>query len=173
MSGLSLKKILWGLLALLIPSAIAMRHIDAGLRNSTTPNGIVSFEFCAYTDTCQAALTAWGAAGQKLAMLSLGLDYLFMLLYPAFICVCLLLLARQLTPQLKQITVCSAWLVLAAGAADAIENYGLIQLVLNPQEAYYGWLAALFASIKFSILGITIPWLIIASLLAMHRRKTG
>lgn len=173
MSGLSLKQLFYGLLALLIPSAIAMRLVDAGLRNNATPNGIVSFEFCAYTDSCQAALKAWGAAGQNLAMLSLGLDYLFMLLYPAFICVCLLLLARQFSARLKQVTVCAAWLALAAGAADVIENYGLIQLVLNPQEAFYGWLAAVFATIKFSILGITIPWLIIAIVLAMHRRKTG
>jgi len=173
MSGLSLKKLFCGLLALLIPCSIAMWHIDAGLRNTTTPNGIVSFEFCAYTDSCHAALMAWGAEGQSLAMLSLGLDYLFMLLYPGFICVCLLLLARQLTPRLKQVTTFAAWIALAAGVADAIENYALIQIVLNQTDTYYGWLAALFATIKFSILGITLPWLIVAIALAMRGRKAS
>jgi len=152
---------------------MAMRTIDAGLRNSITPNGMVSFEFCAFTDTCHAALTAWGATGQRLAMLSLGLDYHFMLLYPAFICVCLLLLARQFKARLKQVSVCLAWFALAAGAADAIENYALIQLVLHPQTAFYGWWAACFASIKFSILALTLLWLITSMALVMQRRKTG
>ncbi len=173
MHGLSLKQVFWLLLALLLPCTWAMGQIDLGLRNATSPNGIVSFEFCAYSASCMDTLTAWGAEGQRYAMLSLGLDFLFMLLYPGFIAVCLLLTAAHLSPRLKQVTVFAAWLTVAMWLADAIETYSLTQIVLRQSDALYGPLAAAFASIKFSILGISVFWLLCAILCVVLKPKTS
>lgn len=148
-----------------------MWQIDIGLRNDTSPDGIVSFELCAFTASCIATLAAWGAAGQSLAMLSLGLDFLFMLLYCGFIGVALMLTAEHLSLRLKQATVFVAWLTLAMWLADAIETYSLIQIVLRQSDAIYGPLAAGFASLKFSILGLCVAWLLVAILCAALKGK--
>ncbi len=171
MRGLSLKQIFWGLLALLIPCAFVMLQIDYGLRNATTPNGIVSFELCAYTSSCNAALATWGASGQILAMLSLGFDYIFMVLYPSFICVGLLLSAQHLSATSKKATIFAAWFSLVAGLADAVETYALIQIVLNQSGSFYGELAAVFATIKFTILGVTVVWLVATTILYLFNRR--
>ena len=65
------------MLALVTLGALAL--IDLHLRNAVSPQGIVSFELCAYTGSCRAIVEAWGPSGQVWAALSLGLDYLFML----------------------------------------------------------------------------------------------
>jgi hypothetical protein len=144
-----------------------MGQIDLGLRNATSPDGIVSFEFCAYNASCMDTLTAWGAEGQRYAMFSLGLDFLFMLLYPGFIAVCLLLTAPHLSPRLKQVTLFAASLTVAMWLADVIETYSLTQIVLRQSDELFGPLAAAFATAKFSILGITVLWLLVAGICAV------
>lgn len=173
MPGLSLKQLFWLILAFLLPCAFAMSQIDLGLKNATSPNGIVSFEFCAYSRSCMDMLAAWGAEGQRYAMLSVGLDFLFMLLYSGFIAVCLLLTAQHLSPRLKQVSLFAAWLALGMWLADAIETYSLAQIVLLQSDDFYGPLAATFACIKFSILGITVLWLVSALLCIALKPKVG
>lgn len=164
MSKLMLKRTFWAFLVLTLLTSMAMLVIDNGLKSATSPNGIISFEFCGFTASCDAALLEWGVKGQALAMLSLGLDYLFMILYPGLLCLGLLLLAPRVPRGLYRMTVIAACLCPAISLADAAENYALIQIILNGSGSTYGLLASTFATIKFVILGVTLAWLLFTSM---------
>jgi hypothetical protein len=155
-----LKKAFWLLLALFVLTTLALGLIDSGLRTSATPGGIVSFEFCAFTGSCETALEQWGSRGQALAMLSLGIDYVYLLVYPGLIAVGLLLVTARLGPELVRRTRLAAWSCTLISLADAMENYALIQLVLNAPASGYGLWAGSFATLKFALLGLTLSWLL-------------
>jgi FtsH-binding integral membrane protein len=160
-----LKTLFWISLLLMLATLGALIAIDLHLRNAVSPQGIVSFELCAYTSSCRAIVEAWGPGGQVWAALSLGVDYLFMFLYPATIFLGLTLAVVHVPERLSKFTRGAAWAVWGAGAADAAENYCLAQMLLNPSPGAYAWPAALFATIKFIVLGVTLGWL-----LAMYLR---
>lgn len=159
-----LKRTLWLFFSLFVLTSIALTIIDLELRNGTTPYGIVSFELCAYTSSCDNALIQWGAKGRALAMLSLGIDYLFLILYPGLIFIGLLLVAPRVPRNLFRFTIFVAWSCLVISLADAIENYALIQIILSESGIRYGLLGGIFATIKFVLLGITLLWLLFATL---------
>jgi len=152
------KKLCWLGLVLTLATLGALIAIDLHLRNTVSPQGIVSFELCAYTGSCRAIVEAWGPVGQIWAALSLGLDYLFMFLYPVTIFLALALVVVHVPERLKMLTTGAALAVWGAGAADALENYCLAQMLVNPAADGYAWPAALFATIKFVVLGVTMGW---------------
>jgi hypothetical protein len=152
------KKLCWISVLLMLATLGALIAIDLNLRNPVSPQGIVSFELCAYTGSCRAIVEAWGPVGQVWAALSLGLDYLFMLLYPATIFLALALVVVHVPERLKMLTTGAALAVWGAGAADALENYCLAQMLVNPAAGGYAWPAAIFATIKFIVLGATLGW---------------
>lgn len=159
-----LKLLLWVLLALSLPVLAALALIDeSGLKVPSAPLGTISFEFCGFTSSCNLILGEWGVEGQRLQLLSLGLDYLFMALYPAIICLSLLLVSAHLPVALKTVTAMLAWLALGAGIADAGENYFLIQVILKQSGIPYGEWAGQFAAVKFGIIGLTLSWFIVMS----------
>lgn len=168
-----LKRLLWVLLALCLPTLLALARIDdSGLKVASAPLGTISFELCNFSSSCDTILREWGEKGQQLEMLSLGLDYLFMVLYSAIICVGLLLTASLVPSSLKSITVALAWIALAAGFADAGENYSLIQVILAGSGQPYGELAGMFSATKFAIIGLTLSWLLFTSIVyALFQRK--
>jgi len=148
----------WISLALTLGTFGALAAIDVHLRNVVSPQGIVSFELCAYTGSCRAIVDAWGPVGQVWAALSLGVDYLFMFLYPATIFLGLTLVAEHVPDRLQAFTRVAAWAVWGAGAADALENYCLAQMLVSPAADGYAWPAAMFATVKFIVLGVTLAW---------------
>ena len=151
-------------LALALVSFAALAAIDLSLRNPASPNGIVSFELCAYSGSCHDIIAHWDPTARLMAALSLGIDYLFMVAYPAAICCGLLLVASSVPASLEPLTTRAAWAIWIAGAADALENYCLARLLLVPDAQQYAWPAAMFATIKFSVLGVVLAWLGYASL---------
>ena len=163
------KRLCWLSLVLMLATLGALIAIDLHLRNPVSPNGIVSFELCAYSGSCRAIVEAWGPVGQVWAGLSLGLDYLFMFLYAVTIFLGLLLVVVHVPERLKMFTSGAALAVWGAGAADALENYCLTQMLVNPAADGYAWPASILATIKFVVLGVTLGWLLIMSLRFGHR----
>lgn len=165
-----LKAIFWMLLALTLVSLGALGVIDQDLKTAASPIGIISFELCAYSHSCAAILQSWSSHAKLMAVLSLGLDYLFMALYPATIFAGLLLVSTRVPTPFRQFTVWSAWLAWVAGIADAFENYFLAQMVLKDSVQGLAWLATISATVKFAFLGYTLAWLIFSSLLVGFRK---
>jgi len=145
-------------LVLMLATLGALITIDLHLRNPVSPQGIVSFELCAYAGSCRAIVEAWGPGGLVWAGLSLGLDYLFMFLYAVTIFLGLWLVVVHVPERLKKITFGAALAVWGAGAADALENYCLTQMLVGPAADGYAWPASILATIKFVVLGVTLGW---------------
>lgn len=162
MNRSTLKQIFWALLILALVSLGALGLIDEGIKTRSAPLGIVSFELCAYSHACGDILQSWNPLAKQLAMLSLGVDYLFMALYPATIFVGLLLVSSLVPARFRQFTVWSAWWAWVAGFADAFENYFLAQMVLTQSVDGLAWPAALAATLKFAVVGHTLVWLMVA-----------
>jgi hypothetical protein len=145
-------------LVLALVTLAALVLIDRHLQNEVSPRGIVSFELCAYTSACRAIVEAWGPAERVWAALSLGLDYLFMLLYAGAIFLGLRVAAAGLPERLAAATRRVAWSAWGAAGMDALENYCLAQVLVSPAAGGYAWPAAIFATIKFIVLGATLGW---------------
>ncbi|OHC27166.1 MAG: hypothetical protein A2Y50_14025 [Pseudomonadales bacterium RIFCSPLOWO2_12_59_9] len=166
MDDLSGKHFAWlwrGFLLLFVPVLVAMRWIDSGLQTSSAAHGIVSFEFCAFSASCAAQLQDWGARGQQLAMLSLGLDYLFIPLYAGLLWLALMGVAPLQPRKWQPLTRLMAYFALLAGLADTLENYALIQLLLNQSIEPFGRVAALCASLKFALLTLSFSGLLVGA----------
>ena len=159
-----IKIIFWVLLTLTVVTLAGLGLIDTHLKSLFAPLGIISFEVCAYSSSCAAILESWSAHSQLMAALSLGLDYLFMTLYPAVIFVGLLLMLPYVPHNLKTFTYCNAWLSWVAGIADAIENYHLSQMLLTSKVEAHAWPAAIAATIKFVFLTYVLTWLLVCYL---------
>jgi len=142
----------WLSLAMATASLAALGLIDTHLKNSASPLGIVSFELCAYQASCDAITSSWQGAQKSMAAMSLGLDYLFMLAYPATIFFGLNLCAPGLPGPLQRLAMLLAWGIWMAGAADAIENYHLFQMLVGHAAADHGWAATAAATVKFALL---------------------
>jgi len=168
-----MKRLLLVLLGLFVLTLIAIGVVDLELRTPVSPMGIISFEFCGFTSTCEEILSQWGTEGQKLAMFSLGIDYLYMVLYPSVICVGLLLVAAKVPARINNITRGLAWVALCAGVADAFENYFLIRILLSGTGETSGFLAGAFATTKFFVFGVTVSWLLFTVLVYGLRRKNA
>jgi hypothetical protein len=148
------------LLVLTAATLVALAVIDSGLKVPSSPLGIMSFEFCGFSGSCAATLAAWGEPGRQLAMLSLGLDYLFLLLYPGLICLALLLLLPRLPARQARMATLSARLAWLIALADAVENFFLVQVIRSGGAGAHGDIAAIFASLKFLVLFLTLAALL-------------
>jgi hypothetical protein len=164
----------WISLVLTLATLAPLVLIDQHLRSPASPLGIVAFEVCAYAGSCRAIVERWGPGGQVWAALSLGVDYLFMFLYPATIFLGLLRVAERVPGRLKTFTRGAAWAVWGAGAADAAENYCLARMLVGAEAGGYAWPAAAFATIKFVVLGFTLAWwLVTYARCALSRWRDG
>lgn len=158
MSRSLLTRLFWITLTLTCLVMVELAIIDSHIKTPAAPLGIVSFEFCGFTHSCGAMLNTWDTKQQQWVMLSLGLDYLFMLLYPATFFLALLLLASKITGPLKVLTIILAWLSWGAGLFDAIENTFLIDMLLNHSDL--GLFAAVAATLKFTIVVLALLWVL-------------
>lgn len=153
---MTFKRSFWILTALFVPTLIALVRIDSELHAVHAPHGIVSFEFCGLTQSCPTILNEWGAEGREWAMLSLGLDFLFMLSYAAILWTGLMWASASLSSQARARVGWIAAGAIVAGLADAAENYLLIKIVMGGEVSIHGELAATFASLKFALVLIAL-----------------
>ena len=154
-SPLSATLLRWLLLPLLVV-VVAMLWVGSPLNGPAAPLGIVSLEFCALTSRCEAILRGWDDRQHAMAMLGLGLDYLFIALYATVIACALLVAADGQSARLQALARVLAWLMALAGLADAVENVGLIRLLLSGVADTLTLIAAVCATAKFAVLGVAL-----------------
>jgi len=154
--------------AILAPLTVAvMLALDAigrPLVTEVAPLGIVSFEFAGDVATATRMLEGWGEAGRVRAGLSLGLDYLFLVLYASAIGLGCLLVARAMGPAL-------AWGQIGAALLDAVENFALIRLLLGSDNAVWPTLAWGCAAVKFALVGAGLAAVLLGLPFALLRRR--
>jgi hypothetical protein len=139
-----------------------MKTLDVPLKNEVAPKGIVSFELAGSLQNSIDVLNSWDANAKLYAGLSLGFDYLFMLMYSLLLFVLIKYVTSKFTK--KSVVKFGNFLAIAmllAGIFDAIENYSLIQLYLGNLEQIFSTVAYYSANLKFSLIGIGLLYIII------------
>ena len=160
------KKAFFILTLLTLAVMTALTLLGGPLKTEQAPLGIVSFEFSKTLPQAQQMLDSWGSDGQVYAALNLGLDYVFLVLYPCSIALGGALLSDAL--KLRQSFLSGAgallsWLQFGAGASDAVENAALITVLLGSQQPAWPELAWWCAGIKFTIVGIGLGYVMIGA----------
>lgn len=171
---LNRKQILIVITILLFLTMLAMSLLDRNLQNDVTPYGMLSFEFSKTLSNAEKALSAWGNIGKTSAAISLGLDYLFIVLYVILGFFWLQITAERLSLTHKNLSKFLSWLSLAmpfAGILDTAENFGLIALLLGIQIEHWAQLAFWCALAKFIMIAICLLALILG-LLSLRNSKS-
>ena len=142
---------------------IAMSLVDRNLKTNSAPRGIVSFELAGNLDKGQQILESWNTQGKMYAALSLGLDYLFLIVYAVFISLSCVRLARRLKSRLPYAATWGmviGWAQFMAAMLDTIENYALIKLTFGYQHASWPLIARWCAMVKFGIVGVGLTYIV-------------
>jgi hypothetical protein len=153
-------------LALLVSTLVVLagvRAVGGPLRTEAAPQGIVSFEFAGTLAEAHRMMASWGASGRVYAGLSLGLDYLFLVLYGltlALACVRTGRVFAARAPRLHRLGEALAWGVLLAAALDAVENYALIRVLLGASSDAWAAVAYGAALPKFILLAAALLYLL-------------
>ncbi|GEM_PF-1388187 len=163
------------LLPLLIICIIIMKYFDAFLVNSVCKNGIVSFELAKELEISIAILDSWNGQSKIAASLSMGFDFLFLIVYSSFIALLIYKLNERLWNNKSFYAVGNLliWAVFLAAFFDAIENLALIKLLLGDLQQHWSTIAFYFAVLKFAIIIICFIYILVNLGLFLFRRVTS
>ena len=167
------KRITIILLMLLLISMSVMLYLDSFLINETSPNGIVSFELAKELSKSSEIINSWNATAKSAAGLSMGFDFLFLIIYASFISWFVYLITDRLFIKSKNIFLKKVLIFLPFIAAffDVLENIALIKLLLGDLQQIWSSLAYYFAVIKFGLLIVAISYVLVGGLFSILRRK--
>ena len=162
------KRAFLGVFVFTLAAMMSMNIIGNPLLNETAPQGIVSFEFAGTLDAAHRMMESWGEKGLISAGLSLGFDYLFLVVYALCIALGCVLVARAMQNRVKilfPVGALLAWAQFLAAILDAIENYALIRVLLGSQADLWPALARFCAGPKFLLVSAGLLYIIIGLIL--------
>jgi len=162
------KRAFLGVFVFTLAAMMCMNIIGHPLINEIAPQGIVSFEFAGTFDAAHRMMESWGPKGLISAGLSLGFDYLFLVVYSLCIALGCVLVARAMQHRVKslvKIGALLAWAQFLAAFLDAIENYALIRILLGANADLWPSLARLCAGPKFTIVTAGLLYIILGLVL--------
>lgn len=150
----------------------AMRYFDAPLKNNICTSGIVSFELANDLETSIAILTSWDIVSKTSAGMSMGLDFLFIIVYSLFISILIHLVNEKLWKDSKIyfIGILLIYCIFLAAFFDIIENIALIKLLLGDLKQKWSSIAYYFAIVKFTLLAIGILFILISSVYLLFKK---
>ena len=171
-----LARILW---IILIIAAVAMYFIDIPLETKKAPLGIVSLELqkipLLKTQGTLTTLFSWSEAQRLQAAFSLGVDYLYIVLYTATLSLACTLAARRFFYNgfcvSARVGVILSWAVLLMALFDSLENYFLLSVLtcfdavfvtVSEQLPVFVVAANRFAAMKFVLLGLVFLYLLVS-----------
>ena len=151
------------LLTLLIVNIIAIRIFEAPLKNEVCKGGIVSFELAKDLDKTVKILDSWDVNAKINMSLSLGFDFLFIMVYSSFIALLIFNVNTTLWEKRTFYKVGNLLigLIFIAALFDIVENIALIKLLNGSLEQIWSSVAFYFASAKFTIILISIAYLLV------------
>ncbi len=125
------------------------------------PYSIIDLEFASTAARLGEMVGAWGQAGVDAARRSLALDFAFIPCYVLAFSGLALIVTRAVSAAWQRIGLTVIWLPVIAGLLDVIENVALLNSL---PSAGAGWLlvASISAGLKFSLLGVTLLYIIAA-----------
>lgn len=156
--------------------SLLLAVLDAPLAHAGAPHGIVSFELAGSRDAAAAVLAGWDDAERVRAGLALGLDAVYLLVYPAWLALAVGGLAARLSRGAGSGVASAArragvragpvlaWAVLLAAPLDAVENAALAVQLLHGAGAAAARLAAACAAPKFALVAAAAAYVLAAGL---------
>jgi len=166
------KSIFWILLLLLLISIAIMRYLDSFLITLSSPNGIVSFELAKESNVSAEIINSWTETAKAAAGLSLGFDFLFLLIYASFISLLIIRINESFfyNENFKIIEKVMVTLPFLAAFFDIIENVALIKLLLGDIQNKWSLIASYSAMIKFGLLFILIVYILLGSVILIVKK---
>lgn len=163
------------LLVLTLGVMAGLRLSDVPLHTEEAPFGILSFEFPRDVAEARRMIASWSPSARINAGFSLGFDYLFMVLYPLAIALgCVLVTGAGFRgARVRALGTVMAWLPLAAGLLDAVENLALIKLLFGSTSEVWPVVARWCAGPKFALVGVSLLFLLVGTGMVVKRRLLG
>lgn len=143
-----------------------MNVTNRPLITDISPSGILSFEFAGNLTGAQRMVETWGSSGRIRAGLSLGLDYLFLVVCSCSIAMGCVLVIRSFDPSSRLLIASGAtlaWAQVGAALLDAIENCALIRILLGTQQEMWPVVAKWCAAPKFIVVVVVYIFLLVQS----------
>jgi hypothetical protein len=159
-------KVLITLILLTLIFMIVMNWISKPLSNPVAPSGIISYELAGNVDTVQTILASWDVEARLIASFSLGLDYLFLVLYSTTIGMGCIWASGAFSGGhsfLRSTGVLLAWGQWFAALMDGVENAALFKLLLGDIQAPWPQIATICAIIKFAMIALGLTYVILVS----------
>ncbi len=154
--------------------AIVLVILGGDLKTTDAPGGIICFELAGDLATAEQIISSWGDTGRTLAAFHLGIDYLFLVLYPLAISLGCSLIVVRLAPGFRPWVLVGGWLAwaqLLAGLLDFVENWALISLLFEEKAAWLPVIAFWCAAIKFALVGAGLCYLACSLVIVLLARK--
>ncbi|MDP3360194.1 MAG: hypothetical protein Q8S41_12695 [Lutibacter sp.] len=167
------KKLTIILLVSLIIMFLTMRYFDAPLKNTEAPSGIISFEFAKELSKSEAILNSWNTLAKTSAGMSMGFDFLFLIIYALFFALLIHKINERLWKGLKihTVGVLLIWCIFLAAFFDMVENVALIKLLLGDLQQKWVSVAFYFAISKFFLLAIGFIFIIVSLIFLLLKNK--
>jgi hypothetical protein len=140
--------------------------IDEDVKETGGP-GIISFEVEFTSENARETLAHWGEDGRDSAVLSLWLDYAFLVAYAAFFSLAVVAVTETL--QWRRWAFLATF-PLAAAVCDAIENAALLMTIGQDGDQPWPLIAGVFAAVKFLLLIPAQLFVLIGLLVWLSRR---
>lgn len=151
---------------LMLATGGSLGWVDTQFRTADAPGGIVAMEFARTEAAHYRALESWSAniGMNQWVAFSIGLDYLYMPLYATVFALLVIAVTERLRPRstgAANVGVFLAWGAWAAAVFDAVENYGLLRILMRDDVGGHGELAFWCATIKFALLGAALCYALV------------
>ena len=147
------------------------------LKNPVAEQGVISFELEQEIDNSLAIISSWDGREKMITAFSLGIDYLFLVAYALFFALSCYFSANKIKerhPALYRVGLVVSAAQILAGLLDAVENYGLLRLLLGSRNEAFAKLAFYSASFKFGFIFTGILYICIVLIwIAPYRRRAS
>ncbi len=159
------KKMLYltGFITVLITLIFKISDLSLVTPDKNIPDGMMAFELTNNIHVTRIMAEMWGEKGRIIAAFSLGLDYLYLIVYALFLGIVTFEIGKKLTGRsvlLARLGYWLSWLMVAAALFDGIENFALIRILAGCQYPMWATISYYFASIKFTIVAITLLYIL-------------
>jgi hypothetical protein len=149
-----------------------MRYLDTPLKNDVCKHGITSFELAKDVNKTVAIINSWDEHAKISVSISMGFDFLFILVYTTLIALLIYKVSKSFTGNhfVKRIGIVLLNAIFFAGLLDIVENIALIKLLFGEYQQIWSSIAYYFASVKFAIVLVCLIYIILNSLWLLFKK---
>lgn len=140
---------------------VVMSWVGLPLETQAAPYGIISYELAGNAPESLSILASWDEGARTHAAFSLGLDYLFLVLYSTTIglaCIWAAMVLKANNWRLAMVGIPLAWGLWLAALLDGVENVALVSILFGSDAQYWSLVARWCAVIKFGIIFIGLTY---------------